>query len=717
MTREVSALMTAGKSKKLSSGRECLGRSAGAKLIAIDGSLFVLENSAIKRVLKFDSDLGLYTQSLKNKLTGSEYARDTKASEFMANLNGKTLRGYSQPTMHILDGTIQKHSYRLKLVGAATMRMPDGWERLSITMLICYSTAQVIAHYDIHPEWASVRKRLEIIAGDEELRIDKLMFEVMNCFPGSLSDVRMYGRQGLIPYSPFFVCDSDDVIQVHNERLNEGMFIANSAPGPLKRFLVYPQWQDTALCAGYNSDCAPFCKYLDAGESFESDYAITTLYAGRRDDQGNRNVLRQAIRDLLPRYIDDSFMYCTWIPFLKNIDSRLIEDLVDRAHDMGFTSFVIDDGWFSSPGWQVDAEKFPEGLEPLSDAVRSRGMRFGLWFNIGTDYGDVDEYDHHLALDSSGRSKSGGFAARNRCKCLASGHRDRIMQVLSELASRYKVGYFKLDFSSIISPYGLLPLGCHSHDHEYHRDAADAVYECYQSFSIIRGALQDKHPDLIIDFSFEAFGSDRPHIGALMNSQLHHVSNMTSRDPAITKARNVRNVLYEYCTVLPNERILGSLISLDGAEALENMATSMIGAPLVAGDLRKLGPDQCQQIRQIINAVRLITADGPLTEFAKLHGDRYAEHHDWDGFARWSKTGMGLICLFRNDSENFATIRIPGLQSHGQYRLRDVLCDEDLGKYALADFSEGIDVLWSPKTNLRVLTLHPIEASVARASQ
>ncbi len=49
--------------------------------------------------------------------------------------------------------------------------------------------------------------------------------------------------------------------------------------------------------------------------------------------------------------------------------------------------FVLDDGWFrgrhddtSSLGdWYPDPDKYPDGLQPIADYVRSKGMEFGLW--------------------------------------------------------------------------------------------------------------------------------------------------------------------------------------------------------------------------------------------------------------------------------------------------------------------------------------------------
>ncbi len=75
-------------------------------------------------------------------------------------------------------------------------------------------------------------------------------------------------------------------------------------------------------------------------------------------------------------------------------DMRLrARKLVDAAADMGAESFLLDSMWWSASALQgdfsiglgdfgVDRRKFPDGLKVLSDAVRQKGMRFGLWFEF-----------------------------------------------------------------------------------------------------------------------------------------------------------------------------------------------------------------------------------------------------------------------------------------------------------------------------------------------
>lgn len=80
-------------------------------------------------------------------------------------------------------------------------------------------------------------------------------------------------------------------------------------------------------------------------------------------------------------------VYNSWYATLFDVDEAGQTALADRAAAMGVEMFVMDDGWFSGRNkddaglgdWWPDAKKFPHGLRPLTDAVHSRGMKFGLW--------------------------------------------------------------------------------------------------------------------------------------------------------------------------------------------------------------------------------------------------------------------------------------------------------------------------------------------------
>lgn len=80
--------------------------------------------------------------------------------------------------------------------------------------------------------------------------------------------------------------------------------------------------------------------------------------------------------------------YNTWEAIYFNHDLDTLKTLANLAAEIGVERFVLDDGWF--PGrnndqaglgdWQIDTEKYPEGLAPLIQHINQLDMSFGLWF-------------------------------------------------------------------------------------------------------------------------------------------------------------------------------------------------------------------------------------------------------------------------------------------------------------------------------------------------
>ena len=80
--------------------------------------------------------------------------------------------------------------------------------------------------------------------------------------------------------------------------------------------------------------------------------------------------------------------YNCWEAVYFDHDVAVLKDIAERAAKLGAERFVLDDGWFgkrdddtSSLGdWDIDPRKWPDGLTPIIEHVKSLGMTFGLWF-------------------------------------------------------------------------------------------------------------------------------------------------------------------------------------------------------------------------------------------------------------------------------------------------------------------------------------------------
>ncbi|MBP3962958.1 alpha-galactosidase [Paenibacillus lignilyticus] len=82
-----------------------------------------------------------------------------------------------------------------------------------------------------------------------------------------------------------------------------------------------------------------------------------------------------------------SVLYNSWEATYFDVNEQAQLQLIEKAAQVGVELFVMDDGWFGQRkddhaglgDWQVNTVKFPNGLAPLTQKLKSCGMHFGLW--------------------------------------------------------------------------------------------------------------------------------------------------------------------------------------------------------------------------------------------------------------------------------------------------------------------------------------------------
>ena len=90
----------------------------------------------------------------------------------------------------------------------------------------------------------------------------------------------------------------------------------------------------------------------------------------------------------------------TWEAFYFDHDITELKKLAKAASEVGVERYILDDGWFKGRNddtsalgdWFVDKQKYPHGLMPIIDYVKSLGMEFGLWFEPEMINPDSDLY-------------------------------------------------------------------------------------------------------------------------------------------------------------------------------------------------------------------------------------------------------------------------------------------------------------------------------------
>ena len=132
-------------------------------------------------------------------------------------------------------------------------------------------------------------------------------------------------------------------------------------------------------------------KELKPGESFVSvPAAVGVSKADFSEAMGKLTVYRRKIRrpnednEKLPVIFND-YMNCLF----GDPTAEKEIPLIDAAAETGCEYYVIDAGWYA-PGewwdsvgeWQQCRERFPEGIEKVTEYIRSRGMVPGLWLEL-----------------------------------------------------------------------------------------------------------------------------------------------------------------------------------------------------------------------------------------------------------------------------------------------------------------------------------------------
>src|SRR5262249_14415661 len=129
---------------------------------------------------------------------------------------------------------------------------------------------------------------------------------------------------------------------------------------------------------------------LVGGEEYELPRVLVGAWRGDGWTAVRRHLESVRPRRALPWVVYNSYFNDS----LAATEDRLLAH-ADVAAEIGVEVFTLDAGWyetpegagivdFSTPGlgtWTVDERKFPQGLAPVSQHVRDRGMTFGLWFD------------------------------------------------------------------------------------------------------------------------------------------------------------------------------------------------------------------------------------------------------------------------------------------------------------------------------------------------
>ena len=128
---------------------------------------------------------------------------------------------------------------------------------------------------------------------------------------------------------------------------------------------------------------------------------------------------------------------------------------IEAAADFGAELFFIDATWYAPPrgnwfstvgDWEVNRDRFPDGLAPFRDLAHAKGMLWGLWMDaerIGQESRMATEHPDWLAAAYDGQRRLGGLIDLTNPE-VAQWMERQIARVIEE----NELDFFRLDYNT-----------------------------------------------------------------------------------------------------------------------------------------------------------------------------------------------------------------------------------------------------------------------------
>ena len=244
---------------------------------------------------------------------------------------------------------------------------------------------------------------------------------------------------------------------------------------------------------------------LDPGQTWQTPHAVAARTSEGFDQLSA--ILHDYGRALMVHPEPRKVLYNSWEATAFDVNEANQMQLADLAAGIGAELFVVDDGWFGQRhsqldglgDWYVNSEKFPNGLGPLIDHVRSLGMDFGIWVepemvNPPTElFAAHPDWIHHTPNRTSETARDQYVLNFARAEVRA-----HILAQLDALLTNNEIAFVKWDANRPLSQVGV--------------DAAAAYHHMAGVFDVLTH-LRARHPQVL--FEACASGGGRIDFGAL----------------------------------------------------------------------------------------------------------------------------------------------------------------------------------------------------------
>ena len=383
-------------------------------------------------------------------------------------------------------------------------------------------------------------------------------------------------------------------------------------------------------------------------------------------------------------------LYNSWYATTFSVEENQQFDFAKVAKEVGVELFVIDDGWFKGRktdnaglgDWEVDIEKFPNGLSPMIKKITDLGLDFGIWVEPEMINPNSDLYRKHpdWVLEFPNRTKD-----EWRYQLTLNLAREDVYQYLynsmRKLLKENNIKFIKWDRNR-----GLSQPGWSSVPREKQREVRIKYME--NLYRMVR-ALKSEFPEVI--FENCSSGGGRSDLGMLALMEQTWTSDQT--DPI-----DRLFIQYGYLSTYPANTMVCWTNNYDAHRAGVSLEfvfdVAMQGVLGIGQNISRWNPEQKDIAKRKINqykSIRHLIQQGVVSRLkSPFEGNKVALQYT-------AKDGSEAVLLLYNlgeategatsESQLDSSIRLENLQSESTYMVE--------GKSYMGDYLMSIGLPWN----------------------
>jgi len=447
-----------------------------------------------------------------------------------------------------------------------------------------------------------------------------------------------------------------------------------------------------------------------------SDHAIEGPHAFFGVARGDLRAASSAVRTFVMagvrggRPLNALVTYNTWFAYGARIDADRIREEMDGAAALGTELFVVDAGWYVGAGregvfdfasglggWEVDTERFPEGLRALTDYAHERGMKLGIW--VEPERVALSTINRSGLAQESWLAKNGGSygSAETAQVCFASPQaRQWVLAQVTRLIDEVAPDYLKWDNNFWIN--------CDRSGHTHGQ--SDGNFSHVTGLYDVLAQLRARYPDLLIENV--SGGGNRLDLGMMRYSDVGWMDDRSA--PSV----HVRHILGGLSAIFPPAYLLSFVMDHEAEPLLEgsdlplyfrSRSTGVLGLCFRTGQFSD--DDRAQMASEIEIYKSTREALGPaaatlLTPQAAAQGGP-----SWDVLQSRSAGGRTIVlsAIQWNEAQDEVTVKPQGLRRRSTYTVRSVDVG-DLGTATGAELmADGVTVVQSPNSAAHIIVI------------